>query len=617
MMSPAFWNDAWTNRTWTNEAWTAALINHLWQSTLVVLIAWLLALALRSNQAGTRYWVWMIASVKFLIPFSLLIAAGESLRTAVATPIQRPAFAAVMEQITQPFSQTTSAADHLGKAPLVPGHYSNPLSIILVAVWSCGFLAIVFSWVRGWWKIRAAVRASLPMQITMRITMSNNVPVLSSPRLLEPGVFGIVCPVLLLPESISDRLSAPQLSAIIAHELCHIRRRDNLTAAIHMLVVATFSFHPAVWWIRARLLEERERACDEAVLQSGNEAEVYAEGILSVCRFYVESPLECASGISGSDLKTRIARIMTQAFARRLTLSRKILLATIGLAVIVLPIAFGLLDAIPSRAQSQAQDTNPAAHVYEVASIKPNKSGDNMTRMMIKPDGLSVTGATLDMLVQDAYGVRYFQISGSPGWFKSERYDIEAKTDSSVVEELRKLSDDQREAESRRMLQALLADRFQLKLHSDTKELPVYTLVIAKNGPKLQVARPGDTYPNGFKGPDGGGGAGMMFMEGNGGPVKGQGIPIASLVHLLSQQLGRTVLDKTGLTGKYDFTLQWTPDEAQGPPGLPGIDNAPPPESLGPSIFTAIQEQLGLKLESQKGPVEILVIDHAERPSEN
>jgi beta-lactamase regulating signal transducer with metallopeptidase domain len=197
----------------------------------------------------------------------------------------------------------------------------------------------------------------------MQIKLPANVTVLSSPRLLEPGVFGIVRPVLLLPENISDRLSAPQLSVIIAHELWHVRRRDNLTAAIHMLVVATFWFHPAVWWIRARLLEERERACDEAVLQSGNEAQVYAEGILNVCRFYVESPLECASGISGSDLKQRIARIMTQGFARELTLGRKILLAAIGLAVIVLPIAFGLLNAIPSRAQSQAQDTNSAAHV--------------------------------------------------------------------------------------------------------------------------------------------------------------------------------------------------------------------------------------------------------------
>jgi bla regulator protein blaR1 len=607
MMFPAFWNEAQT------EVWSAAPANHLWQSTVVVLIAWLLTLLLRSNQARTRYWVWMIASVKFLVPFSVLIAAGEFLQTAVATQIHQPALAAVMEQITQPFSRAASATrtDYFSQSPVEAARHIPLLPMILFAVWLSGFLSVAFSWARKWWYLRTAVRASLP------INLPGSMPVLSSSRLLEPGVFGIVRPVLLLPENIRERLSEAQLSAILAHEMCHVRRRDNLTAAMHMLVEAVFWFHPAVWWIGARLLEERERACDEAVLQSGNEAEVYAEGILSVCKLYVESPLACVSGISGSDLKQRIVRIMTQRFADRLTFGRKLLLATIAVSAIVLPIGSGLLKAAPGGAQSQVQVTDTAAHVYEVASIKPNKSGDNMVRMMIRPDGLSATGATLDMLIQNAYGVRYFQISGSPSWFKSERYDIEAKMDGSAVEELRKVSDDQREIETRRMLQALLADRFQLKLHSDTKQLPVYALVVAKNGPKLQAANSGDTYPNGFKGPDGGGGAGMMFMEGNGGPVRGQGVPIADLVRLLSQQLGRTVLDKTGLTGKYDFTLQWTPDENQGPPDPPGVDTAPPPDSSGPSIFTAVQEQLGLKLESQKGPVKILVVDHGEKPSEN
>ena len=607
MMFPAFWNAAHT------EVWSAALANHLWQSTVVVLIAWLLTLLLRSNQARMRYWVWMIASLKFLIPFSLLIAAGEFLQTAVATQTHQLGLAAVMEQITQPFSPAASATmtDYFSQSPVAAARHIPLLPKILFAVWLSGFLCVTFSWARKWWYLRTAVRGSLP------INLPGSMPVLFSPRLLEPGVFGIVRPVLLLPEKIHERLSQAQLNAILAHEMCHVRRRDNLTAAMHMLVEAVFWFHPAVWWIGARLLEERERACDEAVLESGNEAEVYAEGILSVCKLYVESPLACVSGISGSDLKQRIVRIMTQRFADRLTFGRKLILATIGVSAIVLPIGSGLLNAAPGQAQSQVQVTDTAAHVYEVASIKPNKSGDNMVRMMIRPDGLSATGVTLDMLIQNAYGVRYFQISASPSWFKSEKYDIEAKMNGSVVEELRKLSDDQRETETRRMLQALLADRFQLKLHSDTKQLAVYALVLAKNGPKLQAAKSGDTYPNGFKGPDGGGGPGMIFMEGNGGPVTGQGVPIADLVRLLSQQLGRTVVDKTGLTGKYDFKLKWTPDENQGPPGPPGADNAPPPDSSGPSIFTAVQEQLGLKLESQKGAVKILVVDHGEKPSEN
>ncbi len=195
--------------------------------------------------------------------------------------------------------------------------------------------------------------------------------------------------------------------------------------------------------------------------------------------------------------------------------------------------------------------------------------------------------------------------------------------DSSQVEKLQTLSPEQRRRETQHMLQALLANRFQLVLHRETKELPGYALVVAKSGPKLHDAKPGDTYPNGMKGPDGKPGEGLMIMGGNGGPVTGQGIPIRNLVRLLSQQLGRTILDETGLTGKYDFTLQWAPDERAGPMsaatqgGGSRSDDAPPPDSSRPSLFTAIQEQLGLKLESRKVPVEMLVIDHVAAPSEN
>jgi uncharacterized protein (TIGR03435 family) len=172
------------------------------------------------------------------------------------------------------------------------------------------------------------------------------------------------------------------------------------------------------------------------------------------------------------------------------------------------------------------------------------------------------------------------------------------------------------------MLQPLLADRFQLKVHTEVRDLPVLTLVIAKGGPKLHEAKPGDTYPNGLKDFNGqGGGPGMMLMRP--GQLTGQGLPLSSLARVLTQQLGSTVQDKTGLTGKYDLTLQWTPDRngsampGAPEPGLQGPGSGGSTDASGPSIFSAIQEQLGLKLESQKGPVEVLVIDHVETPSEN
>src|SRR5437764_157806 len=130
-------------------------------------------------------------------------------------------------------------------------------------------------------------------------------------------------PILLLPAGIRERLKPRELQAVLAHELCHVWRRDNLTSAIHMIVEAVFWFHPLVWWIGARLIEERERACDEAVLRLGNEPQEYAEGILNVCKSYLESPLWCVSGVTGSSLKKRIQAILTGHIARDLTFAKK------------------------------------------------------------------------------------------------------------------------------------------------------------------------------------------------------------------------------------------------------------------------------------------------------
>jgi uncharacterized protein (TIGR03435 family) len=223
------------------------------------------------------------------------------------------------------------------------------------------------------------------------------------------------------------------------------------------------------------------------------------------------------------------------------------------------------------------------------------------------------------MLIRTAYGIEENQISGGPSWLKSEHYDVDAKMDSATADALHKLAEDQRRVATQHMLQALLADRFKLAVHHDSKELSIYALVVAKSGPKLQQAKPGDTYPNGIKGPDGIGRGGVMRM--GRGQLTGQALPMSALARLLTGQLGRTVVDKTGLQGDYDFTLQWTPDESEGAsfrgPDTGPQGSAPSADSSGPSLFTALQEQLGLKLESQNGPVETYVIDHAEKPSEN
>jgi beta-lactamase regulating signal transducer with metallopeptidase domain len=159
---------------------------------------------------------------------------------------------------------------------------------------------------------------------------------------LEPGILGIFRPVFLLPMGISNRLSDAQLKAIITHELCHVRRRDNLAATLHMLVEAVFWFHPLVWWIGARFVDERERACDEEVLKLGSDPQAYAEGILKVCEFYVESPPFCAAGVTGSNLKKRIEAIMTHGTAYKVEAGKRLLLAAMGLAAVTVPISIGV-----------------------------------------------------------------------------------------------------------------------------------------------------------------------------------------------------------------------------------------------------------------------------------
>ncbi len=622
-----------------SATWSAiapAFGNHLWQSTLFAIAAGLLTLVLRKNHARARYWLWLAASAKFLIPFALLTGLGSHLAWSRGSGGTNAGLYFAMEEVSQPFTQPTIQVVPPA-APLTAFLTQiHLLPMLLTAVWLCGFVVVLSVWSVRWWQVSTVARNALIIREGREVEVLRRLERIAGRRHLieirwsrtsfEPGIFGMARPVLVWPEGISERLEDEHLEAILAHELWHVRRRDNLAAAMHMLVEAIFWFHPLVWWMGARLVEERERACDEEVLESGSDREVYAESILKICEFCVGSPLTCVSGVTGADLKKRIVHIMTEDRERKLDFSRKLLLSVAGILAVVAPIAFGLLHATQTRAQANAQNTVAPALAYENASIKPNQVHHSMFKMMFEPYGFSATSATLRMLIRTAYGVEDYQISGAPKWLDSEGYDVEAKMDSSVADELRKLSEDQRKAERQRMLQALLTDRFKLALHHESKELPAYALVVAKDGPKLQAAKPGDTYPNGFKGPDGGSGAGIFHIgmyTGGRADLVGQGLPMATLVQLLSERLQSAVLDKTGLKGNYDFTLQWTTDVSQAPSPAPsgisqqGTGSPSPIQSSGSSIFTAIQEQLGLKLELQKSPGEILVIDHVEKPSEN
>jgi len=318
------------------------VLDHLWQSTLFAAAAGLLTLAMRKNRARVRHGLWLAASVKFLVPFSVLIVAGSHVHWPKAQRAAASNWSAVAAGVSEPFTAPMAAVTP--SAPSRPA--ANQLPAVLLGIWACGFLGIACSWAVRWRRLAAVVRAGSPVDLDLPI------PAMASPTLVEPGVFGVFQPVLLLPAGIFERLTPAQLNSVITHELHHVRHRDNLIGALHMFVETVFWFHPLVWWIGKRMVEERERACDEGVLSAGNEPRVYAEAVLNVCKLYVESPLTCVSGITGANLKRRIEAIMTGRVGGDLHVVKKLGLAFAGMAALVAPILIGMLHSQPAKAQS-------------------------------------------------------------------------------------------------------------------------------------------------------------------------------------------------------------------------------------------------------------------------
>jgi uncharacterized protein (TIGR03435 family) len=704
------------------------MANHLWQSTLFAAAAAVLTLALRKNPARVRYRLWLFASVKFLIPFSLLVSLGNHLaKPHVPVVMQSEVYSAV-EEVSLPFTEDTAAPVVSTALPLP----TNPAELVplwqevLATVWICGFVATLTLWLWRWRQAAACLRRAVPMAQGREVDALHRLErargsykplaIFLSPGPGEPGVFGIFRPVLLWPAGISKHLQDNHVEAILAHEAAHVRRRDNLTAAMHMLVQAIFWFHPLVWWLGARLAEERERACDEEVLQLGKSAQVYAESILKTCEFSVGSPLACVSGVTGADLKKRIVRIMTEAdrAVRQLDYARKILLFVAAFVGLASPIFFGLAHVRQVRAQatsgnppasqgiagtwqgtlhagrdlrivvkiSKADDGRYKAVFYSIdqggdgiPAAKTTLDGTTITITMtaiggsydgkLSPDGNTMTGdwtqganplplvltrttpdaewtipppeakmdpnanpgfevatikpsppnrpgkgfgfrgghfstrnTNLNDLIGFAYGLHPKQIVDAPAWFGADLYDIEAKPD---------VEGRPNSKQTQAMLQKLLADRFQLKFHHDKRELSVYVISAGSGSPKITKSASAPNDPSAF------------FFRGLGDlTVRNQSM--TDFASWMQTVLDKPVVDQTELPGKYDFQLKWTPDESQFATFRGTGITVPTPTDdpkAPPNLYTAMQEQLGLKMGPAKFPDDVIVIDHVEKPSEN
>jgi uncharacterized protein (TIGR03435 family) len=487
----------------------------------------------------------------------------------------------------------------------------------VVWLWLAGASAF---WVRlmgGWWiaaRMRSErVRPAPPEwqaaldRLGARIGLSRPVQLLISALVEVPTVVGWLRPVVLVPVAALAGLAPEHVEALLAHELAHIRRHDYLVNILQTIAEALLFYHPAVWWISGHIRTERELCCDDVAVSVTGDALTYASALAELESNRL-TRFNAALAANGGSLADRIARLLGQSRPHVRTLPGPGLIASAILLVITALALFGQPSARPK---------------FEVASIKPSPQ-QGLMRLRPLPGRLTAD-ASLRLLMQNAYTVQPYQIVGGAAWIGSERYELDAKTDSSASR-----------AQMFLMLQSLLEDRFQLKIHRETRELAVYALLPARRGLKLPppkdggCVQPAPDAPSDWVGgrmapPAQGplpratcGVASVMLAAPLGARIQGGKIAMPEFIRVLSMVLGRSVIDKTGFTGSFDLGLNFLPDEATPamPPPPPDAAGAPP-VSNNPSILTAIHEQLGLRLESTKGPVETLVIDHAERPTEN
>ena len=461
-------------------------------------------------------------------------------------------------------------------------------------------------------------RAPPEWQETLRklgaqIGLSRPVRLLVSALVQVPTVVGWLRPVVLVPVGALGGLPAEHLEALLLHELAHIRRHDYLVNILQSVAEALLFYHPAVWWVSGHIRAERELCCDDVAVSVTGDALTYARALAQL-ESYRPAHLSAALAANGGSLADRIARLLGQS---RPAVRTGLGPGVVTVAILLVAAAYGLFG---------QSDAHPA---FEVASIK---RGASAVRTDGRPHGRRLQtrrpddrrNAPLRLLIQFAYAVhdsphshplRASQVVGGPAWIDSDGYDIEAKPEANTDQKHTWL-----------MLQTLLADRFKLTLHRETRELPVYDLTARKSGLKLPAPKEADcvsfppgTTPRHIPGTVDCGYAPLLLSP-TGLRMNGRKLHMADLIRELALTLGRPVMDKTGFTGEFDLNLNYTDDAltkspVSAAPDDPGGNRLPADPNL--SIVFAAMEQLGLKLEPAKGPVEVLVVDHAERPTAN
>jgi uncharacterized protein (TIGR03435 family) len=572
----------------TRLGWT--LIHFWWQGTLLAIVYAVVRRFLRG--ANGRYLLAGGALATMTVaPMITWVALG---------PSDAPNAVAADQTARAPRVATAPSALPVAVQIAVPSARQPGWLPWAVGVWLAGASVFSLRLLGGWMtaaRLRWRMTRTAPLEwqqafdgLRARLGIVRAVGLRISAMVPSPVVIGVWRPLVLVPVGMLAGMPAAQVEALLVHELAHIRRHDYLVNLLQSVAEALLFYHPAVWWVSGHIRAERECCCDNAAVALSGDVMEYVNALAELADR--RSMRLAAVAANGGSLANRIARLLGDeplpARRHRGSLFGAVLLLAAALAVF-------------------AQET--PLPKFQAASVKPNTTNppNHMFRPM--PGGrITARNATLQMLILTAYGVQPYQLSGGPAWLETDGFDIEASPEHEANIQQTLL-----------MVQSLLADRFKLALHRETRQLPVYDLTAARGtfnppAPKeggCAQPTPGSPLPSGTI-PCG------MIRTGFSGFLDGGSVQMGNLVKALAGVIGRPVIDHTGFTGTFDIHLTFTPDNTtQGLPGGALGAAPPPPDPSRPSLFDVLQEQLGLKLTSSKGPVEVLVIDHVERPSAN
>ncbi len=592
----------------------------------VILAAGLLTIrCARRARAATRHFA--LASA-FAVVLTLPVIEGAV--PAVTLSVGKPVSAAAPRNLPIAMSPELTGAQAVPKpAQSIDARRSErtrpSTRALLIAAWAIGaalFLAPVLVTPLRLRTLRSAARTWHEGEALVRAIGSGihrPVAVLIHDDVVAPLTCGIVRPAIVLP---SQALiwADQEIKQALIHELEHIRRADWPVHLATRLVCAIYWFNPLAWIAWRQLSLEAERACDDAVLRIAEQT-AYAQQLVTLARRARTSPVYVLSMINRSELSERISALLDEAQARgRLGFRHA---ATIVVLVGLLAAALAPLRA---AAQGPVQIQDPATlPSFDVVSVKENKSGDTMAGGRRQPGRIVITNIPLRASLIDFFGLQPQQLIGGPDWIDSTRYDITAQFSGEMP-----LTEPGTVGPLQLMMQRVFAERFKLAVHTETREIPVYELRLARTdrtlgstlkpavtdcdavmNAMLKSVREGGPPPTGGPQlPDGRPACGMRFGSGN--RLVAGGTSMAALARSMSNQAGRIIVDKTGLIGGFDFELEFAADPLAAGGQPPAVS-----DTTLPSMFTALEEQLGLKLVPARTPVEVLVIDRIERPTEN